>query len=71
MFRCSKCNKNHKKHFNNELIKRFENTHELSEEDSMKFCSILQRGIYPCEYMDSWKKIDEILLPEKEKFTVV
>ena len=71
MFRCSKYNKNHKKHFNNELIKRFENTHELCEEGSIKFCSILRKGIYPYEYMDSWKKFDKILLPEKEKFTVV
>ena len=29
---------------------------------------MLQKGVYPYEYMDDWEKINETLLPEKEKF---
>ena len=34
------------------------------------FC-YYEKGGYPYEYIDSWIKIDEELLPEKEAFTVV
>ena len=29
---------------------------------------MLRKGIYPIEYMDSCKRIDETLLPKKEDF---
>ena len=29
---------------------------------------LLQKGIYPYEYMDDWEKFDETSLPEKEDF---
>ena len=29
---------------------------------------MLRKGVYPFEYMDSWEKIDETLLPDKEVF---
>ena len=29
---------------------------------------MLQKGVYPCKYMDNWEKFNEILLPEKEDF---
>ena len=29
---------------------------------------MLQKGIYPCEYIDDWEKFNEITLPEKEDF---
>ena len=29
---------------------------------------MLQKGIYPCEYMDDWEKFNETWLPEKEVF---
>ena len=29
---------------------------------------LLQKGIYPYEYMDDWEKFDETSLPEKEYF---
>ena len=37
---CLKCSKNHKKHFNNYLIKRFANSYELCDEGINKFCSM-------------------------------
>ena len=29
---------------------------------------MLQRGIYPCEYLDDWEKINETIFLEKEDF---
>ena len=29
---------------------------------------MLQKGVYPYEYMDDWKKLNEVLLPENEDF---
>ena len=29
---------------------------------------MLRKGIYPYEYMNDWKKLNEILLPETEGF---
>ena len=29
---------------------------------------LLQKGVYPYEYMDDWKKFNETSLPEKEDF---
>ena len=28
----------------------------------------MQKGVYPYEYTDDWKKFNETLLPEKEYF---
>ena len=27
---------------------------------------LLRKGVYPCEYMDSWEKFDESALPLKK-----
>ena len=29
---------------------------------------MLRKGVYSCEYMDSWEKFDEKSLPDKEAF---
>ena len=29
---------------------------------------LLRKGVYPCEYMDSWEKFDETALPPKKDF---
>ena len=29
---------------------------------------LLRKGVYPCEYMDSWERFDESSLPDKEAF---
>ena len=31
-----------------------------------KFILLLRKGVYPYEYMDSWERIDETSLPNKE-----
>ena len=53
---------------NNVLIKRFCNTYQLSDNDINKFKLLLRKGIYPYEYMDSWKRFNETELPSKDKF---
>ena len=42
------------------LIKRFYNTYQLSDNDINKFkLLLLRKGVYPYEYMDSWKRFKE------------
>ena len=53
---------------NDVLIKRFYNTYQLSYNDVNKFKLLLRKGVYPYEYMDSWKRFDETKLPSKDKF---
>ena len=36
--------------------------------DVNEFCLMLIKGVYPYEYMDSWKRIDETSLPKTENF---
>ena len=50
------------------LIKRFYNTYQLSMNDINKFKLLLRKGVYPYEYMDSWKRFNETELPSKNKF---
>ena len=51
-----------------ELIRRFYNTYQLSDNDINKFKLLLRKGVYPYEYMDSWKRFNETELPLKDKF---
>ena len=53
---------------NDVLIKRFYNTYQLSKNDINKFKLLLRKGVYPYEYMDSWKRFNETKLPSKDKF---
>ena len=52
IFRCFECEKNYKKDFNKELIKRFANIYQFCNEDINKFILLLRKGVYPYEYMD-------------------
>ena len=52
---------------NDVLIKRFYNTYQLSDNDIDKFKLLLRKGVYPYEYMDSWKRFNETELPSKDK----
>ena len=68
IFNCLKCSRNHKKHFNEYLIKRFANTYEFCDGDINKFCLMLRKNVYLYEYMDSWKRFDETSIPDKKDF---
>ena len=43
---------------NDVLIKIFYNTYQLSENDINKFKLLLRKGVYPYQYMDSWKRFN-------------
>ena len=66
IFRCFECEKNYKKDFNKELIKRFANIYEFCNKDINKSVLLLRKGVYPYEYMDSWERFDETSLPDKK-----
>ena len=50
----------------NELIKKFYNTYQLSDNNIEKFKLLLRKGIYLYEYMCSWKKFKGPVLLTKE-----
>ena len=50
------------------LIEKFPNTYQLCNKDLNKFALLLRKGVYPYEYMDSWKRFKEESLPDKEFF---
>ena len=50
------------------LIEKFYNTYQLCNKDLNKFALLLRKGVYPYEYMDSWKRFKEESLPDKEYF---
>ena len=70
--------KDFKKDFNKDLIKRYMNTwiinykftkiHEFCNGDINKFIFLLRKGVYPYEYMDSWKRFYETTLSDKKEF---
>ena len=52
-----------------ELIKKFPNTYQLCNKDLTKFELLLRKGVYPYEYMDTWEKLRQESLPDKESFS--
>ena len=44
------------------------NKYKFSNHDKNNFTWLLQRSVYPYEYMDDWEELNEISLPEKEDF---
>ena len=64
IFRCFEGKKNIKKDFNKELIKRFASIYEFCNKDINKSISLLRKGVYPYEYMDSWERFDETSLSD-------
>ena len=52
---------------NDVSIKRFHNTYQLSDNDINKFKLLIRKGVYPYEYMHSWKRFNETELPSKNK----
>ena len=52
----------------NGLIKKFQNIYQFCNGDINKFVLLLKKGVYPYEYIDSWKRFDEASLPNKKAF---
>ena len=57
-----------KKRLYNPLIERFYNIYQLSNKDINKFDLLLRKGVYPYEYMDSWKRFNEIIPSEEYSY---
>ena len=68
IFRCFRCKKNYEKDFNKELIQRFANIYKFCNVDLNKFILLLRKGVYSCEYTDSWERFNETSLSNKEAF---
>ena len=66
-YRCNVCNGISKKSIN-DLIEKFTNTYNFCKGDNNKFVLLLRKGVYPDEYMDSWKRFNETSLPSKKDF---
>ena len=49
----------------NELIEKFPSIYRFCNNNLHKFVLLLRNGVYPYEYMDSWEKFDETVLPPK------
>ena len=66
-YKCLCCNKNYPKNFDENLKRRFFIT-MISNHYINKFNLLLQKVVYPYEYMDDWEKFNEISLPKKMFF---
>ena len=64
----NKISQTHKKIPQAVSIEKFLNTYQLRNKDHNKFALLLRKGVYPYEYMDSWKRFKEESLPDKEAF---
>ena len=60
--RCEECEK-----LIEGLIKTFPSIYQFCNGDLNKFILLLRKGVYPYEYMNSWKTIDKTTLPPKEE----
>ena len=62
------CSKLSQRQLDEKLKERFFNTYIFSNHNNNKTILLLWKGVYPKEYMDDWKKLNETSLPEKEDF---
>ena len=68
ILKCFNSNIYYKKKFNKDLLKKFKNAYSFCNNDLNEFILLLRKGVYPYEYMDSWKKFNETSLPSKKEF---
>ena len=63
-----RCNKNYPQKYNETLKEQFVNTYRFSNLDKNTIILLLQKGVYPYEYVNDWEKFNETSLLEKEEF---
>ena len=66
-YKCKECKKSCTK-LTNESIKNFPTLYKFCNGDLNKFFLLLRKGIYPYEYIDSWKRFNENAILPKEAF---
>ena len=66
-YKCKECNKESFEPISG-LMKKFPNMHQFCNGDVNKVVLLLRKGVYPYEYMDSWERFNEKLLPDKKAF---
>ena len=62
------CNKNCQDSFDEKLKEQFFDKFKFFKHNNNKFILLLEKAIYPYEYMDHWEKFNEKSFPEKEDF---
>ena len=67
IYKCKECKEEWKRPIN-ELIEKFPGIYQFCNDNLSKFVLLLRKGVYPDEYMDSWRKFDENTLRPKEAF---
>ena len=68
-YKCKKCDDTSSKSVD-DLIKKFLITYKFCDGNLNKFGSLLRKGVYPHEHMDSWETFNETLLPPKKAFYI-
>ena len=67
-YKCKECKKSYTKVANGS-IKNFPTLYKFCNGDLNKFFLLLRKGIYPYEYLDSWKNLIKIQYHPKKLFT--
>ena len=65
---CETCRTKKTKDLDEEVLKRNFNYTSGFWRCDEKFRLMIRKGVYPCEYMDGWKKFEETSLPPKYAF---
>ena len=67
IYKCKKCNAKSYKAIT-PLKEKFRNVWELVNKDTDKYLLLLRKGAYPYDYMNSWERFNENMLPLKKEF---
>ena len=68
-YKCKECNNTFAKSIDDLKVKvKFPKIYKCCNVNLNKFVLLLRKGVYPYEYMDSWKRFNETSLPPKESF---
>ena len=66
-YKCKQCNEASAKSINN-LIEKFPRTFKFCNGNLNKFVLLLRKSVYLYQYMDSWERFNETLLPPNKSF---
>ena len=62
IYKCKECKEEWKRPLN-KLTENFPSIYQFCDGNLNKFVMLLRKGVYPYEYMDSWEKFNETVLP--------